>query len=114
VVTGGLVPGGDAMADGIRIQDAAVEISPEGLQALLDHRGAEVTVSRLDLSVSPEALNTLLAGLAPEGVTSPSAQCADGQLRISGEKDGKPMALDLRVGGVRIEITASGLRLTAE
>ena len=102
------------MADGIKIQDAAVEISGEGLQALLNHRGAEVTVTKLDLSVSPEALNTLLVGLAPEGVNAPSAECADGQLRLSAEKDGKPMALDLRVGGVRIELTTAGLRLTAE
>ncbi|MCC2672779.1 MAG: hypothetical protein K0Q72_5251 [Armatimonadetes bacterium] len=102
------------MADGIRIQDAAVEISPEGLEALLNQRGAEVTVTKLDLSVSPEALNTLLAGLAPQGVVAPTAECADGRLRVTAEKEGKPMALDLRVGGVRIELTAGGLRLTAE
>jgi hypothetical protein len=33
---------------------------------------------------------------------------------VTAEKEGKPMALDLRVGGVRIELTAGGLRLTAE
>jgi hypothetical protein len=99
------------MPDGIRIQDAAVEISPEGLEALLHKRGAEVTVSKLDLSISPEALNTLLAGLAPGGVNAPTAACADGRLRVTAEKDGQPVALDLRVGGIRIELTAGGLRL---
>lgn len=102
------------MPDGIRIQDAAVEISPEGLEALLNKRGAEVTVSKLDLSISPEALNTLLAGLAPVGVTAPTAACADGRLRVTAEKEGQPMALDLRVGGIRIELTAGGLRLVTE
>jgi len=102
------------MPDGIRIQDAAVEISPEGLEALLNKRGADVTVSKLDLSISPEALNTLLAGLAPEGVTAPTAECADGRLRVTAEKEGQPMALDLCVGGIRIELTSGGLRLVTE
>jgi hypothetical protein len=102
------------MPEGIRIQDAAVEISPEGLEAMLNKRGAEVTVSKLDLAISPEALNTLLAGLAPEGVNAPAAECGDGRLRVTAEKEGTPHALDLRVGGVRIELTAGGLRLVAE
>lgn len=102
------------MADGIRIRDAAVEISPEGLQSLLDRRGAEVTVTKLDLTVSPEALNALLTGLAPAGEPAPAAECGDGSLRVTGRKEGQAMALDLRVGSVRIELTPGGLRLTTE
>jgi hypothetical protein len=102
------------MADGIKIQDAAVEISPEGLQSLIQKRGAELTVSKLDLSVSQEALNTLLSGLAPEGTTPPTAECSETGLFVRAERDGQPMALDLRVGGVRIEISAAGLRVVTE
>lgn len=102
------------MADGIRIQDAAVEISPEGLQSLLQKRGAELTVSKLDVSVSQEALNTLLSGLAPEGSTPPTAECSESGLFVTAERDGQPMALDLRVGGLRIEIGAAGLRVVTE
>jgi hypothetical protein len=102
------------MADGIRIQDAALEISPEGLQSLLQKRGAELTVSKLDLSVSQEALNTLLTGLTPEGTPSPTAECTDAGLLVRAEKDGQPLSLDLRVGGMRIEISAGGLRVVTE
>lgn len=102
------------MADGIRIQDAALEISPAGLEALINKQGAEVRVTKIDLSVSPEALNTLLAGLAPEGTASPSAQVSDGRIQVSGEREGKRMALDLQVGSLRVEITAAGIRLFNE
>jgi len=102
------------MADGIKIQDAAVEISPEGLQSLLQKRGAELTVSKLDLSVSQEALNTLLNGLGSGGSTPPSAECSDAGLKVRSERDGQQMALDLRVGTVRIEISAAGLRVVTE
>jgi hypothetical protein len=102
------------MADGIRIQDAAIEISPEGLQSLLHKRGAAVTVSKLDLSVSPEALNTLIQGLTPEGTTPPTVECGDSGLVVTAEREGQPMALDLRVGGLRVEISAGGVRLVTE
>ena len=45
----------------LRVNDTALEISPEGLQALVNNQGAEIKVTKLDISVSPEALNTLLA-----------------------------------------------------
>ncbi len=101
------------MADGIRIQDAALEISPEGLQALVNRQGADIRVTRLDLAVSQEALNTLLTGLAPEGSAPPSVTVTDGRLQLSGERDGKRMGLDLQVGGFRVELTAGGLRLVS-
>jgi hypothetical protein len=99
------------MADGIRIQDAAIEISPSGLEAMLRKEGTEIKVTRLDLSVSPEALNTLLQGLAPAGQAAPKASLEQGRVRVDVEKDGKPLALDLQIGGVKLEITAEGLRL---
>ncbi|MFN3652288.1 MAG: hypothetical protein ACK47B_22140 [Armatimonadota bacterium] len=99
------------MADGIRINDAAIEISSEGVEALTRREGADLRVTRLDLSISPEALNTLLAGFAPAGEPAPSAEVGDGRLQVTGSKDGKRMSLDLQLGAVRIELTPEGIRL---
>ena len=102
------------MADGIRINDAALEISPSGLEALINQRGAEVKVTRLDLTVSPEALATLLGRLAPEGQPAPTAQLEDGRLLVTAEQEGKKTQVDLQLGGLRLEVTANGLRLVSE
>ena len=101
------------MADGIRINDAALEISPAGLEALVNRQGAAVTLTKIDLSISPEALTTLLAGLAPQGEPPPTAALSEGRLQVSTVREGKAMALDLQVGGLRLEITADGLRLVS-
>ena len=101
------------MADGIRIHDAALEISPAGLEALVNHQGAAVTLTKIDLSISPEALATLLAGLAPADEPAPTAEVSEGRLQLSATREGKPMSLDLQVGGLRLEITAEGLRLVS-
>src|SRR5262245_41179727 len=99
------------MADGIRINDAALEISPSGLQALVNQQGAEVKITRLDLTVSPEALATLLSRMAPEGAPPPSAEVSDGRLLVTTEQPGKRTVIDLEVGGFRLELTSGGLRL---
>ena len=99
------------MADGIKIRDASLEISPEGVDALVNRTGAELKITRLDLSVSPEALNRLLAGVTPEGKPAPNVAVSDGRLQLNTEKDGKRMGLDLQLGGLRLEFSAEGLRL---
>jgi hypothetical protein len=99
------------MADGIQIRDASFEISPEGVDALVNRTGAEVKVTRLDLSVSPEALNRLLAGVTPEGKPAPNVAVSDGRLQLNAERDGKRVGLDLQLGGLRLEFSAEGLRL---
>lgn len=100
--------------DGIRIQDVSLEIGQEGLDALLRREGAQLKITSLDLQVSPDALNTLLAGLAPAGTTPPTATVTDGRLQVDTEKDGKRLGLDVQVGGFRLEITSSGVRLVSE
>ena len=102
------------MADGIRINDAALEISPSGLEAIMNQRGAEVKVTRLDLTVSPEALATILGRLAPEGQPAPTAELEDGRLLVTAQQEGKKTQLDLQLGGLRLEVTANGLRLVSE
>lgn len=101
------------MADGIRINDAALEISPTGLEAMMKQEGAEVKVTRLDLSVSPEALATLLGRLSPEGSPPPTAEVSDGRLLVTRQQDGKRTVIDLQVGGFRLELTSGGLRLVS-
>lgn len=102
------------MADGIRINDASLEIAPEALTALVNKEGASVIVNRLDVSVSPEALATLLQGLAPEGTPPPSVEVGEGNLQLAGEREGKRMGVDLRMGALRLQFTPEGLRLTSE
>lgn len=99
------------MADGIRINDASLEMSPAGLEALLKKEGASVTVTGLDVSVSPEALNTLLAGFTPEGQPAPSVVVSEGRLQVTGQGAGGTVNLDVRAGAFRLEITDQGLRL---
>jgi hypothetical protein len=100
--------------EGIRIQDVSVEIGQEGLDALLRREGAQLKITSLDLQVSPEALNTLLAGLAPAGATPPTAAVSDGRLRVDAVQDGKRLALDLQVGGFRLELSSGGVRLVSQ
>jgi hypothetical protein len=102
------------MADGIRIHDAALEISPSGVEALVNREGAEIKVTKIDLSISPEAINTLLAGLAPEGAPVPAVAVSDGRLQVTGEREGKRLALDLQLGNLRLRITPEGLHLASE
>jgi hypothetical protein len=101
------------VADGIRINDAAFEISPAGLEAIVKKQGAQVTLTNLDLSISPEALNTLLSAFAPAGQPAPSAALSDGRLEVTAESAGRQVALDVRIGSFRLEITAQGLRLVS-
>jgi hypothetical protein len=99
------------LADGIRINDASVEITPAALDAMVKKQGAQVTVTGLDLSISPEALNTLLSALAPAGQPAPSAAVSDGRVQLTTQAGGQNVAIDVRAPSFRIEITAEGLRI---
>jgi hypothetical protein len=101
------------MADGIRINDVALEISPAGLEAMVKKQGAQVTLTNIDLSISPDALNTLLSAFAPPGEPAPSAAVSDGRLQVTGQAAGSRVALDIRVGTFRLEVTEQGLRLVS-
>ena len=101
------------MADGIRINDAALEISPAGLDALVKRQGAQVILTNIDLSISPEALNTLLSAATPAGGTAPSAAVSDGRLQVTGQAGEQRLSLDIRIGSFRLEVTGQGLRITS-
>jgi hypothetical protein len=101
------------MDEGIRIEDAACEISPSGLESLLAKKGLELTVTRLDLSISQEALNALLQRFAP-GPAAPRAEVLDGRLRVENPGEAGAVTVELQSGGLRLEITGEGLRLRTD
>jgi hypothetical protein len=102
------------MADGIEIRDAAVEIGAEELAALVRNEGGSVTVTRLDVAISTGAIAALLAQLAPAGAAAPTAEVGAGELRVSAERDGKPVGLNLRMAGLTLRFEADGVRLCSD
>ena len=119
------------MSDGIRIEDAAIEITPEALEGLLGGSGTtEVRVSRVSITVSEESLNAVLRGTAPEGASgstpavdpsAPAAKPAPPTVRIQAEgvsvdlnRGGRQMRLGLNFGSVRVQFTDGAVRVTTE
>jgi len=98
---------------GICINDAEIELSPSDLEALARSQNTSVTITKLDLSVSPETLNRLLKGLSPVGRKPPSATVSDGRLQVTAPAGGKNVAVDLQVGTLRLELSADGIRLVS-
>jgi|SRR5215831_17573204 len=101
------------MDEGIRIEDVAFEISPTGLVSLMDRKGLELKINRLDLSLSEEALNSLLKRYAP-AETSPSATIEEGHLTFSSAREGATSRIELGSSGIRLEVIEGGLRLRTE
>jgi hypothetical protein len=99
--------------NGICINDVELELSPADLEALARSQNTAVTVTKLDVSVSPETLNRLLKGLSPVGRKPPSAAVSDGRLQVTAHPGGKNLALDLQVGTLRLELSAEGIRLVS-
>ena len=101
------------MADGIRIHDAEIEVSTDALESLLNKGGADVTVRKIDLSVTPEALNAVLRKATPAGNVPPTVESEDGRLVLKAEREGTLHRLDLQLGSLRLEISGEGVRLTS-
>lgn len=101
------------MADGIQIHDAQLDVSTSALESLLNKGGADVTVRKIDLSVTPDALNAVLRKATPPGNLAPTVESEDGRLVLQAEREGTLHRLDLHLGSLRIEIGAEGVRLTS-
>jgi hypothetical protein len=101
------------MTDGIRIEDAALEITAEGVEALVRREAPPLTVTRLSITVSAEALNTLIAGLAPEG-KSAAVKVGEGYARVDGQSEGRTLSVELRVGAVVLQLQDGGVRLATQ
>ena len=101
------------MDEGIRLEDVAFEISPTGLVSLLDKKGLELKVNRLDITISEEALNSLLKRYAP-AETSPAASVEGGQLTLTNTREGATSKIELASPALRLEVTGTGLRLRTD
>lgn len=101
------------MDEGIRIEDVAFEITPTGLVSLLDKKGLELKVNRLDISISEEALNSLLKRYAPAEI-APLASVEGGQLTLTNTREGGTSKVELASPSLRLEVTGTGLRLRTE
>lgn len=102
------------MPEGIEIHDAALDLSEESLAALIAGRGAALRLTRLDLSITPAALNALLAAAAPEGQPAPVVTCEEGGLRVAAGPEGHRAEVEVRAAGFRLLLSADGLRLVSE
>ena len=104
------------MSDPVRIEieNAAVEISPEGLQELLEGRGTDLHFSRLEFRLSAAALQALAARLLPSDGTPARAEVTPHSLLLEGGKDGRRFRIRLDATAVRLQPGEGDLRLITE
>ena len=98
----------------IEIENAAVEISAEGLQELLEGRGADLQFSRLELRVSAAALQALAARLLPSDGAPARAEVTPQGVLLEGGKEGRRFRIRLDATGVRLQPGQGELRLITE
>jgi hypothetical protein len=104
------------MSDPVRIEieNAAVEISPEGLQELLEGRGTDLRFSRLEFRLSAAAVQALAARLMPSDSAPARAEVTPQGLLLEGEKDGRRLRIRLDATAVRLQPGDGELRLITE
>ncbi len=98
----------------IDIENAAVEISSEGLQEMLEGRGADLQLSRLEFRLSAAALQALVARLMPSDGAPARAEVTPQGLTIEGGKDGRRFRIRLDATAVRLQPGEGELRLVTE
>ena len=98
----------------IEIENAAVELSSEGLQELLEGRGTDLRVSRLEFRLSAAALQALVARLLPSDQSPARAEVTPQGLVLEGSKDGRRLRIRLDTTGVRLQPGEGELRLITE
>jgi hypothetical protein len=104
------------MSDPVRIEieNAAVEISSEGLQELLEGRGADLHFSRLEFRLSAAALQALAARLLPSDGAPARAEVTPNGLMLEGGKDGRRFRIRLDATAVRLQPGDGEVRLVTE
>jgi len=98
----------------IEIENAAVEISPEGLQQMLDGRGADLHFSQLEFRLSGAAVQALVARLFPSGGTPARAEVTPRGLLVEGGKDGRLFRIRLDATAIRLQPGQGEIRLVTE
>src|SRR5438552_3170335 len=104
------------MSDPVRIEieNAAVEMTSEGLQAMLEGRGADLHLSRLELRLTAAALQTLAVRLIPSDGAPARAEVTPRGLLLEGGKDGRRFRIRLDATGIRLQPGDGELRLLTE
>jgi hypothetical protein len=98
----------------IEIENASVEVSPEGLQELLEGRGTDLRLSRLEFRLSATALQALVARLLPSDETPARAEVTPRGLLLEGGKDGRRLRIRLDTTGLKVQPGDGELRLITE
>lgn len=98
----------------IDIENAAVEISAEGLQALLEGKGADLQFSKLEFRLSAAALQALAARLLPSDGAPARAEVTPQGVLLEGGKDGRRFRIRLDATAVRLQPGDGELRLVTE
>jgi len=96
----------------IEIENAAVEISPEGLQKMLDGQGAELSFSELEFRLSAAAVQALVTRLFPSD--GARAEVTPAGLLVEGGKEGRPFRIRLDATAIRLQPGQGEIRLVTE
>jgi hypothetical protein len=98
----------------IEIENAAVEISPEGLEAMLAGRGVDLRFSQLEFRLSAAAVQALVQRLMPSEGEPARAEVTPQGVSIEGEKDGRRVRIRLDATSLRLQPGDGELRLISE
>jgi hypothetical protein len=98
----------------IEIETAAVEISPEGLEAMLTGRGVDLQLSQLEFRLSAAAVQALVQRLMPSEGEPARAEVTPRGVSIEGEKDGRRLRIRLDATALRLQPGEGELRLVSE
>jgi hypothetical protein len=98
----------------IDIENAAVEISPEGLEAMLAGRGVDLQLSQLEFRLSAAAVQALVQRLMPSEREPARSEVTPQGVSIEGEKDGRRVRIRLDATSLRLQPGDGELRLISE
>jgi hypothetical protein len=98
----------------IEIENAAVEISPEGLQRMLDGQGTELNFSELEFRLSAAGVQALVARLFPSEGTPARAEVTPRGVMVEGGKDGRQFRIRLDASAIRLQPGQGEIRLVTE
>jgi hypothetical protein len=104
------------MQDTVRleIENAAVEISPEGLQKMLNGQGADLHFSELEFRLSAAAVQALVAQLFPSDGTPARAEVTPNGVMVEAGKDGRQFRIRLDATAIRLQPGQGEIRLVTE
>ena len=111
------------LPEGIRVDSATAEISPAGLRSLIQGRGVAVRITRVDATVSTDAVNALLqASAAPavkaaDGQSPPEAPAIDlsrGRVHYSASREGRALSVEIWASGAMIDFLSGSIRVRIE